>query len=178
MKREILTRSNPVGIPSRRSRRKHGTVGFGRNCRWATESRSTGRRIVTDMRSWWAMSACGLIFAGCIGPQEMRLLTCNMRDLNVEARSYDSHDPFADESSGPETFSRPRTFVEPRSDSRKALNMRQLSAMYPNAGNTIFARGPQPLWRLPGSTVLVPQPGAMASSPVPWSTSPNVVPLR
>lgn len=138
----------------------------------------TGRRIVTDMRCWCALSVFGLVFAGCIGPRETRLLTCNMRDLNVEARSYDSHDPFADENSGPETFSRPRTFVEPRSDSRKALNMRQLAAMYPNAGDTMFARAPQPLWRLPGSTVLAPQSGPMATNPVPWSTSPSVVPLR
>jgi hypothetical protein len=130
------------------------------------------------MRWWWAASAGGLIFAGCLGPQETRLLSCNMRDLNVEARSYDHHDPFADEGSGPETFSRPRTFVEPRSDSQKAFNMRQLSAMYPNAGNTMFARGPQPLWRLPSSTVLAPQPGPMATNTVPWVTSPNVVPLR
>lgn len=130
------------------------------------------------MRRWWAMSACGLFFAGCIGPQETRLLTCNMRDLNVEARSYDSHDPFADENSGPDTFSRPRSFVEPRSDSRKALNMRQLAAMYPNAGNTMFARGPQPLWPVPGATVSLPPAGSVANNRVPWVTSPNVVPLQ
>ncbi len=126
-----------------------------------------------------AALVCGLCFAGCIGPQETRLLNCGTRDLNVEARSYDSHDPFADESSGPDTFSRPRTFVEPRSDSRKALNMRQLEAMYPNTRGPVFARGPQPLWRLPGSTVLAPQPtGTIASGPVPWSTASGVVPLR
>lgn len=130
------------------------------------------------MRWWWAAGMCGLFFAGCIGPQETRLLTCNMRDLNVEARSYDSHDPFADENSGPETFSRPRTFVEPRSDSQKAFNMRKLSAMYPNAGGTQFARGPQPLWRVPGSTVLAPQTTPMATNTVPWVTSSTVVPLR
>lgn len=130
------------------------------------------------MRRGWALTVGALFCAGCIGPQETRLLTCNMRDLNVEARSYDSHDPFADENSGPETFSRPRTFVEPRTDSRKALSMRQLAAMYPNAGNTQFARGPQPLWNLPGSTVLAPQSGPLATNTVPWTTSPNVVPLR
>lgn len=123
--------------------------------------------------------AWGLLLVGCIGPQETRWLTCNPRDLNVEARSYDSHDPFADDSAGPDTFSRPRTFVEPRSDSRKSLNMRQLEAMHPNARGPVFARGPQPLWRLPGATVLAPQPtGTIAGAPVPWSTSPSVVPLR
>ncbi len=130
-----------------------------------------------DRRVAWM--AGGLLFVGCIGPQETRLLTCSTRDLNVEARSYDSHDPFADEESGPDTGTRPRTFMEPRSDSRKALNMRQLQAMYPNARGPVFARGPQPLWRLPGSTVLAPQPtGTIASGPVPWSTSSGVVPLQ
>ncbi|MDP1797586.1 MAG: hypothetical protein Q8K78_08900 [Planctomycetaceae bacterium] len=126
-----------------------------------------------------AWMVTGLFLAGCIGPQETRLLTCTPRDLNVEARSYDSHDPFADESSGPDTASRPRTFVEPRSDSRKALNMRQLQAMYPHAGGPVFARGPQPLWRVPGATVLAPQPiGTAANSQLPWSTASGVVPLQ
>lgn len=93
-----------------------------------------------------------LLLGGCVGPRETQFLRCAPRSLNVEARSYEYHDPFADEAAGPSTFTRPRTFSEPRSDTRKQFELRNLQALHPNAGRTQFASGPQPLWRVPGAT--------------------------
>jgi hypothetical protein len=44
----------------------------------------------------------------------------------VEKQSYRIHDPFPDEDLGPDTMTRPRGFVEPRSEPRKILESRSL----------------------------------------------------
>lgn len=71
-----------------------------------------------------------LLLAGsCLGCQETRFLTCQPRDPRVETKTYELvHDPFADESLGPDTFSRPRDFQQPRTEERKDLEVRSRSA--------------------------------------------------
>lgn len=84
--------------------------------------------------------ACGLGLTGCLPMHETRLPSCIPRSASVESRSYEFHDPFADESIGPATFSRPRAFQEPRSDTRKSSDLRFLQAARE------FAPRPQAFW--------------------------------
>lgn len=90
---------------------------------------------------YWAAGIVG--FAGCVGPEETRYLSYFQRAPDVESRSYDWHDPFPDEMVGPDTATRPRTFLEPRSDTRKNFDLRFLQAMHPTAGKTQFAAVPR-----------------------------------
>jgi hypothetical protein len=137
-----------------------------------------------DRRGWVVVVALGL--CGCIGPRETQFLSCVPRPPHVEARSWDWHDPFPDENAGPDTVTRPRSFMEPRSDTRKSFDLRFLQAMHPSAGRTRLAPGPlwpgygtpgmasgpvQPLGN--GPPVGTPPPGPVATPP--WSTDPGVV---
>ena len=106
-----------------------------------------------------------LLLAGCCGTQETRLLRCMPRNPAVEAQSYNLHDPFPDEEAGPNTFTRPRAFMEPRSDTRKNLDLRYLKAAYgfpqqrysswesPTTPGRGLAQYPvQPIWRTQQAT--------------------------
>ena len=101
--------------------------------------------------------------AGCCGTQETRFLSCLPRNPTVEAQSYNLHDPFPDEHAGPNTFTRPRAFIEPRTDTRKNLDLRYLKAAYgfpqqryslwDNPTSVETTSYPvQPLWRTPQPT--------------------------
>lgn len=124
----------------------------------------------------WAWIAGILACAGCISPRDTQFLSWYARPVNVEARAFEYHDPFPDESAGPDTATRPHAYREPRSDTRKELELRVLQAYHPTSGGTQFARGPQPLWRLPvanatpayaPTSVLPPDPGGpIASRPI------------
>jgi hypothetical protein len=107
-------------------------------------------------RAVWllGMILCGLL----VGCQETRLLSCMPRKPAVESRSYDYHDPFPDDEIGPKTYSRPRTFEEPRSDTRKSFDLRNLQASRGFPPQTQYAWDPaapmrtagfpvQPIWR-------------------------------
>jgi hypothetical protein len=87
------------------------------------------RRIVRLGCSSAASMVLGSVFvlSGCI-QQETRLLTWMPRPPGLESKSYDLHDPFADEAAGPETFTRPRAFTEPRTETRKNAELRFLQA--------------------------------------------------
>ena len=111
-------------------------------------------------RGWWMIALLmveGLGLTGCM-QQETRFLSCIPRPPGVETRSYDLHDPFPDEDVGPNTFTRPRAFEEPRSDTRKTNDLRFLQAAREFAPRTQAvwdpldptgtARAPiQPIWR-------------------------------
>lgn len=133
-------------------------------------------------RGWLTLM---LIVAGSgLGCQETRFLSCRTREPRVEARSYDLHDPFPDETIGPETFTRPRAFQDPRSEERKSFDLRNIQAAvgvntpvqaYLGPGGTNVTAGvqTQPIWRQP------PRGVPIASQPGFWDdTSPryNVVP--
>jgi hypothetical protein len=123
-----------------------------------------------DRRGWVVVLAFGL--TGCVGPRETQYLSCVPRPPDVEARSWDWHDPFPDESAGPDTVTRPRSFVEPRSDTRKNFDLRFLQAAHPTAGRTQLAPGPAwPGYGTPlGAMPIVPAP------PGPVATYPGVGP--
>jgi hypothetical protein len=119
---------------------------------------------------WWMWGV--VVGVGCVGPRETQLLTCAPRPPEMERRSYDYHDPFPDEAIGPETSTRPRTFQDPRSDTRKSFDLRFLQTIYPSAAGTPVGRGPA--WpgrfspRLSGRERF---PIPSASSPPPMSPS-------
>ncbi|HUQ72228.1 MAG TPA: hypothetical protein VM165_22060 [Planctomycetaceae bacterium] len=89
---------------------------------------------------WTLMIALG----GCVGRGETQFLGCAPRRPDVEARSYDWHDPFPDEDAGPGTASRPRSFVEPRSDTRKLFDLRFFEAHHPTAARGQLVHGSYP----------------------------------
>jgi len=111
-----------------------------------------------------------LLIAGC-GSPETRLLSWYPQPASLEAKLYDLHDPFPERDAGPDTYSRPRDFLEPRSDSQKSLNLRKLKAMRGFApaqqagwGHPIplgaLQYHVQPLWQTnPQPIAIVPTPG-------------------
>jgi hypothetical protein len=138
------------------------------------------------MERGWKFGGLGLVcvlsLTGCLRTQDTRFLTCLPRPAAIEARAYDFHDPFADESIGPETFTRPRAFQEPRSDTRKSSDLRFLQAAREFAPRPHAFWDPlsptgtagaqvQPLWRMPTS------PSPIASTTQRWDGAPryNVV---
>lgn len=114
-----------------------------------------------DGRWGWSLVVLGAL--GCIGAPETRFLSCMPRPPEVERRSYDYHDPFADEKAGPATQSRPRAFQEPRSDTRKTFDLRFLQALHPTGGNPVVVRGPV----VPGGAA----PTIITGTATPWSPS-------
>ena len=99
-----------------------------------------------------------LVLAGCQNTQETRFLTWFPRPAAQESRSYELHDPFPDESLGPNTFTRPRTFIQPRTEQRKTNDLRFLQAAREFAPRTQAFWDPldpggtagapvQPIWR-------------------------------
>jgi hypothetical protein len=117
----------------------------------------------------YRIAIIGLLgLCGCVGPWETRYLTWWQRPVAVEARSWDSHDPFPDKYAGPDTYNRPRAFMEPRSDTRKNVDLFFLQAMHPTAGQPHLAG--VPVVRGPA----VPGPGGVpiATGPPPaWTTA-------
>jgi hypothetical protein len=91
---------------------------------------------------WGACGVWGLLVSGCVGPEETQFLTLAPRSPEVEARSYDFHDPFPDKLAGPDTYSRPRSFITPRESGRTLLDLRFLLAMHPTAGQPQLAAVP------------------------------------
>lgn len=83
-----------------------------------------------------------LLFAGgCAG--ETRFLSLNPRPTSTERKAYEIHDPFPDESAGPETFSRPRGFINPRTDERREFELRTIrSAAAPTSAPYNYAGPP------------------------------------
>jgi len=87
------------------------------------------------------------LLAGCAGAPPTRFLICQARPSAIESKSWDLHDPFPDESLGPDTITRPREFMVPRSDEQKSTEIRQLqvSQMEKMGRNPVMV-GRSPLW--------------------------------
>jgi len=151
----------------------------GGNCRWIGIQGIWETHAME--RGWLALVLIAVSGLGC---QETRFLSCRARDPRVESRSYDTHDPYPDESLGPETFSRPLTFQEPRTYDRYKFDYRNLQAARgtispaqaytsPNGINSAAGTVVTPAWQQP------PRSGPVAFQPGNWGDpSPryNVVP--
>ena len=113
----------------------------------------------------------GLMFivtlVGC-GTPETRWISCRPRPQASEIASYKFHDPFPDEEAGPKTFTRPRIFMEPRTDAQKSFDLRYIKAAYgypegryawdrPSIPQNAYY-SVQPLWRQPDPTSIAAGP--------------------
>lgn len=131
------------------------------------------------MRGWTVRGLAVLALSGCVGPEETRYLSCVPRPPEIETRAYDWHDPFPDETAGPDTITRPRAFLEPRTDTRKTFDLRFFSAMHPLAGSSAWAHRP----RGPGygnssmGAVLPGAPAPPGAGPISPFVPPAGVPL-
>lgn len=70
------------------------------------------------------------LVCGSVGCVETRWLNWNPRPAAEEVKSYDLHDPYPDESIGPDTHTRPRAFLQPRSEPYRNDELRFLRSMY------------------------------------------------
>ena len=70
----------------------------------------------------WSMTL-GLAASGvgCLNPATTRLPTCAVGSPWAERQSLGHHDPLPDPDLGPDTNSRPRSFMEGRSQERQAI---------------------------------------------------------
>jgi hypothetical protein len=109
-----------------------------------------------------------LLCAGGCGLPETRFLSWYPRHPGEEARSYSVHDPFPDESAGPDTATRPRSFVEPRSETSRNQHLAQLEMRRQAALSRGMATAP------PG--VVVPA-GAVQGQPA-WQQVPPPVAVQ
>lgn len=87
--------------------------------------------------------------AGCISPRTTRLPSFWPSVPYSESQAYQRHDPFPDQDLGPTLYSRPRGYVEPRAEARRAAELRQFGRMDADA---VPAQPP-----LPQSTHTYPQ---------------------
>ena len=114
-----------------------------------------------------------LLMAGCNTP-ETRFLAVNPRAPEAEIASYKWHDPFPDEDAGPRTYTRPRIFMEPRTDSQKSFDLRYIKAAYGYPQQRYAWDSPrqvgatsypvQPIWRSPPNGQPSAQPIASAGA--------------
>lgn len=86
-----------------------------------------------------AIGRIGLFAAvlGCCGcsPYTTRLPTFGFGPPLAEKRAYERNDPFPNEELGPDTYTRPRGFVEPRTEERKSLEGRILNNVQPESAS-------------------------------------------
>lgn len=75
-------------------------------------------------------TAFAVAAAGCAWRPENRFLNCQARPPGIESKSWDLHDPFPDESIGPDTDTRPRQFTTPRSTERVKSDLRLMDTTH------------------------------------------------
>ncbi len=81
-----------------------------------------GRDGVSMKPYHWVMLvtlASGLV--GCLTPHTTRFPTCRIASPWAERQSLGHHDPLPDRSLGPDTDSRPREFLDGRTQTRQAI---------------------------------------------------------
>lgn len=66
---------------------------------------------------------------GCLDPRFTRFPEPFPTDPRMEAMSYRFHDPFPDTSSGPNTYSRPPSFMQQRDPARRSAENRLLQGL-------------------------------------------------
>ena len=78
----------------------------------------------------------GLLFAsaGCMTPWNTRFPTFYRDPPEVERQSYERFDPFPDEELGPDTMTRPRSFIDQRDMPRRAAEGRMWQGAEPQLG--------------------------------------------
>lgn len=87
------------------------------------------RRTYGISRMLLAVTCC--LFMGCLTPANTRFPTLSVAPPGVEAAGYQNHDPFPEESAGPDTFNRPRSFVAPRDEPRNTIESQSRLGVIP-----------------------------------------------
>lgn len=85
-----------------------------------------------------------LCLGGCQSVRVPQFFNLCQRDLRAESRLYEFHDPFPNETAGPDTVTRPLAFVEPRSDTRRDFDLRMLLSMSRGTGGALMSSRPFP----------------------------------
>ena len=82
--------------------------------------------LLKRVRMHFAIAAIAFATSGCINPMLTRLPTWWVNHPTAESRAYQQQDPFPDPDIGPDVLSRPRGYERPRTESRKAAELRLL----------------------------------------------------
>jgi len=67
---------------------------------------------------------CSLLCTGCFNPAFTRMPNCQVPNLFAERNSIERFDPFPSEDIGPETLSRPPSYVKQRTEQRRDAELR------------------------------------------------------
>ena len=132
------------------------------------------RRPAVFNTAWWLwVGLFGWLtgaLVGCVGGfQETRFLRCQTRPVDDERKSYELHDPFGDDRSGPSTQTRPRGFEVPRTDTRRDYDLRTMRS---SLGASPLYSGVDPTGRpvpvdnyrpAPTARLLLPQAGCKSN---------------
>ncbi len=73
------------------------------------------------------LAAMVTLLGGCLSTYTTRMPSLNLfnhQNPEIEKRSYEIHDPYPDESIGPETITRPRAFNIQRTEERKTFEQK------------------------------------------------------
>ncbi|MEZ6048451.1 MAG: hypothetical protein R3C11_23335 [Planctomycetaceae bacterium] len=82
--------------------------------------------------------------SGCMNPN-MRWPNLNIPNVLAERRIMERNDPFPDEDIAPETYLRPRSFIDQRTEERQAAEQRMFEGVIP--GQSLGPRAPSTTWR-------------------------------
>ncbi len=91
------------------------------------------------------------MLSGCLNSHTTRMPSLDLlhsQNPEIEKRSYELHDPYPDELSGPSTMSRPRAFNTQRTRDRRAFEQRALEGRGVPHG-TAAPRLPSAQWKYP-----------------------------
>ena len=102
------------------------------------------RLVIRSIGLLLAMAMLG----GCLSPHTTRLPSLGFQNSEVEKRSYELHDPYPDELSGPETITRPRSFSKQRTENRRTFEQKMFEGNGIPQG-TAAPRLPSAQWKYP-----------------------------
>lgn len=103
------------------------------------------RQRARTVRLWTAGVAAGVLLGcpGClIHPAKTRLPELSVGTLSQQRRLAEYHDPFPEEIAGPDLEVRPSGFSRPRTETRRAAELRGLQLLNPGDPLPKSAGGP------------------------------------
>jgi len=103
------------------------------------------RHRARAIRLWMAGLTAGFLLSctGClIHPAHTRLPELSVGTLSQQRRLAEYHDPFPEETAGPDLEVRPSGFSRPRTESRRATELRGLKLLNPGDPLPESAGGP------------------------------------
>jgi hypothetical protein len=103
---------------------------------------------------FWLQAGMLLLSSGCAG--EGRYLSLMPRPVATERKASEIHDPYPERFVAPDTFNRPRAFINPRTEERQSYDLRSIQATVGQARpGSPFAEQPIPYNRPEATAQLV-----------------------